>query len=423
MLVAAAQFFGREVVFEERAARSLEMQRRVKTPKAPWAYHVWTALERQLPLLHELYAVLESPLDTSKSPFPRFERHQLNASRYDAKTFHWTEALEVIFGSPSSQNLTTAGQAIQENGLVRASDIVVSLLELKGRTTRGRADRWVSHHNGVLRQLLRAARTGFGTRRIATLEQLSKIAKATWLELCYFDLSLGYQQLIIWHDGKRYHVEPFGVFGGFRFEDQPQVNGKLWISRGNVLQPVEELFEDELREFEFLINSDVKESTFQEFFVRNPHFLLALGPYRRIHPQLILHHDEEGGLIPDFFLERIDSDLCDICDLKRPSTELVRHKKHRVRFSSVITQGLAQLREYRDWFDDQANREIFRSRYGLLAYRPRVVLIIGRSMSYYDDVERIKLEADLASWVHVTTYDDVLERVKHWRSLITSRSG
>jgi len=146
-----------------------------------------------------------------------------------------------------------------------------------------------------------------------------------------------------------------------------------------------------------------------------------LGPYQNIHPQLVLHTDEGQRLIPDFFLERIDSDLSDICDLKRPTAELVRKQRHRTRFRDAVMEGVAQLDHYRNWFEDRANRESFKERHGFTSYRPRVVLIIGRRHSYYDDIERLQLESNLPTWVRLTTYDDVLIRVRQWQQLAFRR--
>ena len=37
-----------------------------------------------------------------------------------------------------------------------------------------------------------------------------------------------------------------------------------------------------------------------------------------------------------------------------------------------------------------------------------------------DDVERIRLESNLPNWLRLTTYDELIERVRHWRNLILS---
>ena len=177
ILEVAADFFDRKVALDERTFRSFEMQRRAKKPKAPLSYHVWTSLERQLPLVFELYARLATPLDTSKTPFPRFERRQIDVSRYDQEIFNWTETLEIVFGAASSNDLTTAGRAIKENGIIRAADVVLSLLEPKQRSVHDKTDRWVTYHNGILRTLFRLAQKELGPGKLTSLEEFSEIAR------------------------------------------------------------------------------------------------------------------------------------------------------------------------------------------------------------------------------------------------------
>lgn len=84
---------------------------------------------------------------------------------------------------------------------------------------------------------------------------------------------------------------------------------------------------------------------------------------------------------------------------------------------------IAQLATYRDWFEDKANREAFHRRYGLKAYRPRVVAVIGRTESFDDEIQRIRLEDQLPRWVTIATYDDVVARAKHWKLLLAADSN
>lgn len=232
----------------------------------------------------------------------------------------------------------------------------------------------------------------------------------------------GDQQFLLFHDGRQYRVRPFGVWGVQRLSDLPSPVDGIWISRGNVLQPVSRFQESSMEEIEYLINTGSPEKEFQHFFERNPEFLLVLGNYQGLHPQLILHEDSGERLIPDFFLERIDSDMCDICDLKRPTAALVRRQERRERFGDVVMEGVAQLERYRNWFEDSQHRSVFRRKYGLTAYRPRVVLIIGRRADFFSEVERLRLAGLLSSHVDVRTYDDVLTVVRAWRRFLEGRS-
>ena len=112
----------------------------------------------------------------------------------------------------------------------------------------------------------------------------------------------------------------------------------------------------------------------------------------------------------------MNSDFVDICDLKRPTAELVRLQRNRVRFRDTLMEAVAQLETYRDWFEDRVHRRAFLELYGLKAYRPRIVIIIGRRQSFPDEVTRIRLESKLPSWIVLRTYDDVLDKAQQWRS-------
>src|SRR5437762_9457151 len=96
---------------------------------------------------------------------------------------------------------------------------------------------------------------------------------------------------------------PSGSGEAHQYQDAPLPDGSLWIARSNVLQSVEDPQRKAPDAFEELL--DLPEKEFQQFFEANPHFLLTLGDYKRVHPQLILHEDDGGQLVPDFFLEKL----------------------------------------------------------------------------------------------------------------------
>jgi len=243
---------------------------------------------------------------------------------------------------------------------------------------------------------------------------------ATFMDLRKADPSAGDQQFVLFWDGTRYRVRPFGVTGAFQLDEPKLPDGGLWVARGNAIEPETRFSRDAIEMLEELINGGAPEVAFQTFFEMHPEFLLTLGHYVGIHPQLILHSDEGRRLIPDFFLERLNSDFCDICDLKRADVDLVRHQRNRTRFRDAVMEAVAQLSVYRDFFEERENRKAFSARYGLSAFRPRVVMIIGRQASFIDDVQRMRLESGLPGWVGLSTYDDVLASAQKWRTLASS---
>src|SRR5258706_190110 len=102
-----------------------------------------------------------------------------------------------------------------------------------------------------------------------------------------------------------------------------------------------------------MMNSEsCTELDFQRFFIKNPIFLAGLD-YKQIHPQVVLFNRDGPNLIPDFLLEPMDTRFCDLLELKLPYGDLVRRLQSgsRSRFRSTVAEALAQLTEYRKYFD------------------------------------------------------------------------
>lgn len=166
-----------------------------------------------------------------------------------------------------------------------------------------------------------------------------------------------------------------------------------------------------VEEFESLINDPrVKEADLQNFFERNPDFVIN-DDYKKAHPHVVLATENAEPLIPDFVLEPTDQDgLCDLLELKHPLAKVFVMKPRRKRFSAQVFEACAQLRDYSLFFDDPKNRQAIYRNYGLRAFRPRLFLIIGRRGSA-SPIELRKAELDTPH-LHLQTYDAVLDRMK-----------
>lgn len=166
---------------------------------------------------------------------------------------------------------------------------------------------------------------------------------------------------------------------------------------------------------EELINDpNVSEQALQDFFERHPR-LLARNDHDRVLPHPVLARDEGGDLIPDFMLEP-QNDFADILDLKLPAQPVVVGKANRLRQSAAVSEAMAQVREYRAYFDDPRHREHFERRYGARAYRPSVVVVIGRDPTV-DPFELRRLWDDLPRHAEVLTYDGLLRRIRRLGAL------
>lgn len=218
---------------------------------------------------------------------------------------------------------------------------------------------------------------------------------------------------------EKYVIRPFNFFtacGLFHNEVNP--DERIYLAKIQRPLKLPLFFAEELEELNWLINNPHStEHDLQRFFERYPKFLLGTE-YKDLHSQVILTSDDRSALIPDFLLERIGSNYCDIIDLKKPNARLLTGPRNRRGFTRHLTMALNQLREYRNYFDDLANRNAFHKKYGLQAYRPRIMVIIGRSRDFYNEMERTTVSDEYRN-IQVLTYDDIAARAK--RMALVSR--
>ncbi len=166
--------------------------------------------------------------------------------------------------------------------------------------------------------------------------------------------------------------------GQYRFIDGTEkLHNLIYVASTEALA-----MNEAIEELEALMNNPkVSELAFQDFFERNSRLILN-DEYKKAHSHITLAR-EEGLLIPDFLLEPLDQDsLCDILDLKLPTANIFILKKSRLRYSAAVMEACAQLREYSNYFDSKENRERIYSEYGLKAYKPKMIVIIGRRGGY-----------------------------------------
>ena len=166
-----------------------------------------------------------------------------------------------------------------------------------------------------------------------------------------------------------------------------------------------------VEELEELINSaDVAEKDLQDFFEQNPQILCG-DTYETAEPHIILQRPGAGSLIPDFALKPHNQHaLCDLLELKLPSAKLVVGQGNRRRLSSALLEACAQLREYRDYFELEQNRDAVEEAHGLRFFRPNMMVVIGKRSDYLP-ADLQKAAGDIPS-LSIMTYDDLLARAR-----------
>jgi hypothetical protein len=187
------------------------------------------------------------------------------------------------------------------------------------------------------------------------------------------------------------------IFTAFPFVEVPSYS-RLWR---RTIEELENL----------LNNKETTESQLQIFFERNPQFLKGID-YEDVIAHPVLERDGDGDLIPDFFLKPRGRELIDIVDLKLPRAKLLVGKKDRKKVSGSVSEAIAQVREYRDYFERPEYRERIARKYGVRAYRPTTIVVIGRQPSDHSEEKVQQIFSDLPSHVRLMTYDDIWNRAK-----------
>ena len=158
--------------------------------------------------------------------------------------------------------------------------------------------------------------------------------------------------------------------------------------------------------FEDLISRDsTRERHIQSFLNQHPEFLESLG-YARAHPHICLRDEDNSELIPDFILERPGGLGFDILDLKLPNARITARHPY-LRVSSEITKAVAQLRKYEHYFDNAAHRKAFMAEHGFQAFRPEMIVVIGRTEEVTHREDRIEIEKQMGP-AKLFTYDDII---------------
>jgi hypothetical protein len=169
---------------------------------------------------------------------------------------------------------------------------------------------------------------------------------------------------------------------------------------------------NKIEQFEEIMSREkVPEGALQTFFEENPDFLKGVD-YRSVLPHPILERKTVGNLIPDFVLQPLTTDYVDIVDLKLPRSKVIVGSDNRGRLSQSVQDSIAQVREYRDYFEDPSHRERFYRRYHLKGYRPNAIVVIGRGPKGIGEEKWRQILDGMPPYLKLVTYDDLIARMK-----------
>ncbi len=127
---------------------------------------------------------------------------------------------------------------------------------------------------------------------------------------------------------------------------------------------------------------------------------------------LIDAHDNK--LVPDFMVRVEESDVWDIVELKMPCHPIVVDTGDRLMAAKQTAHAIAKGLEYREFFSRRENRRRIADRYGITAYEPTLVTVVGSGVTKHH-YEWQSIRAGYPK-VRVVSYDYLLQQAKNCRA-------
>lgn len=164
-----------------------------------------------------------------------------------------------------------------------------------------------------------------------------------------------------------------------------------------------------LAQYEKLINKkDVSEREMQNFFEKNPEFVLG-SKFQKLWSQFVFPDDLEHEHRTDFLLQpqvypQISANW-EILEIKKPSDRLVTRSGLHPGFSAKVHAGIRQLHDYSERF--RKNPEFLMKKLGHRVTHPRLALLIGKKMEV-DPVVLAREEKENPD-VRLISYDEIQE--------------
>ncbi|MFR0674659.1 Shedu anti-phage system protein SduA domain-containing protein [Enterobacterales bacterium AW_CKDN230030176-1A_HGKHYDSX7] len=176
-------------------------------------------------------------------------------------------------------------------------------------------------------------------------------------------------------------------------------------------------------------NSDIVKTTvaqFQNMYLQPKLRETTLGDFINSHPEIIklafnasrfeyepslkwLEHDgtcDDTYINPDLIIENNYGEW-DIYDLKTAlldKTRLTKDGRKRRRFVDYVSEGIAQLANYREYFSYERNKAHALEKYGIKITDPKMVLVVG-SWENFDKSEVLQASRFLDKKIEIIDYD------------------
>lgn len=127
------------------------------------------------------------------------------------------------------------------------------------------------------------------------------------------------------------------------------------------------------------------ETTIGEFIYSHPEIIKKAFKTSHFEYEPYLEWVEHDGSVqdkainPDLMVKR-DDGFYDIYDLKTAALwkmNILKGERKRRRFIDYVEKGVAQLANYREYFEYPKNRDLAKSKYGIEVQDPKLVLVVG----------------------------------------------
>ncbi|MFW6025793.1 MAG: hypothetical protein ACOCRX_05560 [Candidatus Woesearchaeota archaeon] len=171
----------------------------------------------------------------------------------------------------------------------------------------------------------------------------------------------------------------------------------------------------------YFFDEDIKEVKIDKFLQENP-IILRRG-LNIIEPmsQVILKDilDKYGqDLKPDLIGFNLNKQVWEIIDYKRAKKTILKNVKTvRSSFRAEVRNLEAQLRDYKEYFNEKDHREYFKKKYGYNIEYPRAVGIIG-NVSKDEQKEFNRQIENLNNWLDIIPYNYLYNNFKRFVEIL-----
>jgi hypothetical protein len=184
----------------------------------------------------------------------------------------------------------------------------------------------------------------------------------------------------------------------------------------SIIQPVYNIItsvDTVLKEFQTLINSDVKESILEEFLRENYKAIFG-NKYDNVSTQIWLKFpdidigNKERRM--DLMLRNSVQSDWELFELKRPNVSLTKSKSDVPMFTAAVHNTIAQANNYKSILQQDKVKRAFAND-GIEYYEPEINIVIGKKPSITNAHWR-RLVSQNASGINIIPYDTLLSEAK-----------